>query len=161
MSGERKRMFFITPSFRPVGGVVKIFDYANHARALELWGTARYWKWILGVTPDPDEDAALLAGLVLSVGDALATLIGKPLGRHELLPGKSLEGSLAFLAGSLLVCLFFTAPHLALAASLGGLLGELLPGLPHLRVLASRGLLNDNLTIPILAGLAAWPLMLA
>jgi dolichol kinase len=106
-------------------------------------------------------DAALLAGLILSVGDALATMAGKPLGRHEILPGKSLEGSAAFLAGSLVVCLFFTAPHLALAASLGGLLGELLPGLPSLRALAGRGILNDNLTTPTLAGLAAWLLMLA
>jgi hypothetical protein len=29
-----KRMYFMTPTFRPVGGVVKIFDYVNHAREL-------------------------------------------------------------------------------------------------------------------------------
>lgn len=29
-----KRMYFMTPTFRPVGGVVKAFDYVNHARAL-------------------------------------------------------------------------------------------------------------------------------
>jgi hypothetical protein len=29
-------MYFLTPTFRPVGGVVKIFDYLNHARALGL-----------------------------------------------------------------------------------------------------------------------------
>jgi serine/threonine-protein kinase len=34
----------------------------NHASSLELRGTARYWKWLLAVTPDPDEDAALLEG---------------------------------------------------------------------------------------------------
>jgi hypothetical protein len=27
-------MYFMTPTFRPVGGVVKIFDYVNHARAM-------------------------------------------------------------------------------------------------------------------------------
>ncbi len=32
--GEWKRMYFLTPTFRPVGGVVKIFDYLNHARSL-------------------------------------------------------------------------------------------------------------------------------
>ena len=32
--GEWKRMYFMTPTFRPVGGVVKIFDYVNHAIAL-------------------------------------------------------------------------------------------------------------------------------
>lgn len=29
-----KRMYFMTPTFRPVGGVVKVFDYVNHALAL-------------------------------------------------------------------------------------------------------------------------------
>ena len=29
-----KRMYFMTPTFRPVGGVVKIFDYVNHAVSL-------------------------------------------------------------------------------------------------------------------------------
>jgi hypothetical protein len=32
--GEWKRMYFFTPTLRPVGGVVKIFDYLNHARSL-------------------------------------------------------------------------------------------------------------------------------
>jgi hypothetical protein len=31
--GEWKRMYFMTPTLRPVGGVVKIFDYVNHARS--------------------------------------------------------------------------------------------------------------------------------
>ncbi len=34
----------------------------NHPHALELRGTVRYWLWLLAITPDPDEDAALLAG---------------------------------------------------------------------------------------------------
>ena len=28
------RMYFMTPTFRPVGGVVKIMDYVNHAISL-------------------------------------------------------------------------------------------------------------------------------
>ena len=32
--GEWKRMYFMTPTFRPVGGVVKVFDYVNHALSL-------------------------------------------------------------------------------------------------------------------------------
>ena len=32
--GEGTTMYFMTPTFRPVGGVVKIFDYVNHARSL-------------------------------------------------------------------------------------------------------------------------------
>jgi hypothetical protein len=31
-----RRIYFLTPTFRPVGGVVKIFDYVNHARTFGL-----------------------------------------------------------------------------------------------------------------------------
>jgi hypothetical protein len=31
--GGFERIYFLTPTFRPVGGVVKIFDYVNHARS--------------------------------------------------------------------------------------------------------------------------------
>lgn len=34
MTDSWRRMYFFTPTFRPVGGVVKVFDYVNHARAL-------------------------------------------------------------------------------------------------------------------------------
>jgi hypothetical protein len=33
-AGRWRRIYFLTPTFRPVGGVVKVFDYVNHARAL-------------------------------------------------------------------------------------------------------------------------------
>jgi hypothetical protein len=33
-TGRWRRIYFLTPTFRPVGGVVKVLDYANHARAL-------------------------------------------------------------------------------------------------------------------------------
>jgi hypothetical protein len=32
--GAWRRVYFMTPTFRPVGGVIKIFDYVNHARSL-------------------------------------------------------------------------------------------------------------------------------
>src|SRR5215213_7438757 len=31
---DARRMYFMTPTFRPVGGVVKVMDYVNHARSL-------------------------------------------------------------------------------------------------------------------------------
>ncbi len=34
MRGNWRRMYVLTPTFRPVGGVVKVFDYVTHARAL-------------------------------------------------------------------------------------------------------------------------------
>lgn len=33
----------------------------DHAEALELRGTLQYWRWLLAVTPDPEERDALLA----------------------------------------------------------------------------------------------------
>jgi hypothetical protein len=32
VAGRWRRIYFFTPTFRPVGGVVKIFDYVDHAR---------------------------------------------------------------------------------------------------------------------------------
>lgn len=34
MAGNWDQMYFMTPTWRPIGGVVKIFDYVNHARSL-------------------------------------------------------------------------------------------------------------------------------
>ena len=34
MAGRGRRIYFLTPTFTPVGGVVKIFDYVNHALSL-------------------------------------------------------------------------------------------------------------------------------
>lgn len=64
MSGEGRTIYFLTPTFKPVGGVVKIFDYVNHAIAsgyfpviccpqkfeegLPLFQTPRF----AGLTPD-------------------------------------------------------------------------------------------------------------
>lgn len=37
-------MYFMTPTFRPVGGVVKIFDYVNHALALGYEPVIACWE---------------------------------------------------------------------------------------------------------------------
>ncbi len=36
LSERWSRVYFVLPTFRPVGGVVKVLDYVNHARALGL-----------------------------------------------------------------------------------------------------------------------------
>lgn len=144
------------------GGILQKFEYAlrrlimRFERESDRPMMGAFWFYLsLSITflifP---MDAAFLAGLVLSVGDALATLVGKPLGRHQILPGKSLEGSLAFFFGSFAVCVAFAPPVLALVASLAGLIGEILPGLPSLKNLVNRGILNDNFTISLISGFA-------
>jgi dolichol kinase len=159
---------FVRTGLSIPGGILQKFEYAlrrlimRFERESDRPMMGAFWFYLsLSITflifP---MDAAFLAGLVLSVGDALATLVGKPFGRHEILPGKSLEGSLAFLIGCFLVCLVFAPPVLALVASMAGLLGEILPGLPSLKNFVNRGILNDNLTIPLISGFAIWVFLL-
>jgi dolichol kinase len=78
----------------------------------------------------------------LAFGDGLAGLAGVRFGRHTLIPGKSLEGSLACFAACLAVGLIFLPPPVAAAAALFATAVEMIP-LPY----------NDNLWLPVLSGI--------
>ena len=99
--------------------------------------------------------AALIAIYTLAIADPLAAVVGIRFGRRRITPNRSLEGTLAFLgvtvAVSALVLRHGTdaAPWpLAGAAATVGLVAVICELLP-LRV-------DDNLTIPIVVGFAAW-----
>ncbi len=96
---------------------------------------------------------AMASCAILAVGDALSTLVGKTLGRIQYLPGKTAEGSLAFFAGGFIIALFILPPATAFAGALAGTLAEPIPSLRRLRNLYARGLVDDNLLIPLAAGL--------
>jgi dolichol kinase len=85
---------------------------------------------------------AIASLLILILSDTAAALIGKGIGKVSIF-GKTLEGSLAFFFSSLLIVWLY--PNLnrisGTLASLGTTVVEVLP----LRV-------NDNLTIPLVAG---------
>ena len=85
---------------------------------------------------------AIASLLILILSDTAAALIGKWVGRVSIF-GKTLEGSLAFFFSSLLIVWLY--PNLSrfsgTLASLGATVVEVLP----IRV-------NDNLTIPLVAG---------
>jgi dolichol kinase len=98
-------------------------------------------------------EIAMASCAILSVGDALSTLAGKAIGRNEYLPGKTAEGSLAFFIGGLLVTLLILPPAIAFAGALAGTLAETAPSLKRLRNLYARGFVDDNLLIPLAAGL--------
>jgi len=83
---------------------------------------------------------ASAACAMLSVGDALSTLIGKKFGKRKI-GNKTFEGSLACFLGSLIAGAFFVNPYLAVAGAVAAALAELVP-----RV-------DDNLTIPLASGL--------
>ncbi len=86
---------------------------------------------------------AIVSILILILADTAAALIGKWIGKMRILGKKTLEGSMAFLLTALLIVWFF--PNLnrfsGSLAALGATVIELLP----IRV-------NDNLTIPLVAG---------
>jgi dolichol kinase len=110
--------------------------YATALVALALFGT---------------KPAMMAALAVLGVADPVAAMVGRRWGRHRLRAGRSLEGSLAFLAaGSLAaaIALALGGVHHAgvvLAfAPLAGLAGALA------ELVSTR--LDDNLTIPVTVG---------
>jgi len=82
----------------------------------------------------------------LILGDGLAGLVGRTLGRRRLAFGKSVEGTLAGLGANLLVgLLVLPAWPLALLGAVAASAIELLP-LP----------LDDNLAIPLISGTLLW-----
>ena len=92
---------------------------------------------------------ASAACAMLAVGDSLSTIVGTRLGRHKIgRTGKSFEGSAACFVGSLVAGVFFVAPHIAVLGALAATATELLPKI------------NDNLSIPVVSGLAMFLLVL-
>jgi dolichol kinase len=98
---------------------------------------------------------ALIAIYTLAIADPLAAVVGIRFGRRRITRNRSLEGSMAFFAATVAIAAAtFQWSTTASAATIGwaaGVIGltaavwELLP----LRI-------DDNLTIPIFVGFAAW-----
>ena len=103
------------------------------------------------------QPAGVLAMAILGWGDGLAPIIGTRYGKHKyyVLSDKSVEGSLAFLVGSVAAGLFFT--HLIIPESfhlvkilLIALIATIAEGVSPKEV--------DNLTIPLAVITASWVL---
>ena len=133
---------------------MKLLDPIAHSHEHHKVNSATWYGTALGiisVTADPVAITAAVA--VLGVGDPMAGLVGRRFGRTRLAHGRTLEGSLAFVAAG------------ALAAGLA--LGVFYPGLGPVTILlaalAASALgavaelvsvsLDDNLTIPLAAAL--------
>ena len=91
-----------------------------------------------------DKPIAIAALAFVIIGDSLAAIIGRKFGRHKF-KSKSVEGSLACLLGTVIVALF--VPELQLQI---GLLGAIVATV----VEALSFGIDDNITVPILAGLS-------
>ena len=82
---------------------------------------------------------------IFCFGDGFATVFGKVIGRH-IIPynkGKGIEGTISGLIFAILGALIFVNPQKAVAGALAAMIVETLPA-P----------INDNLTMPLAAGLA-------
>ena len=112
--------------------------------------------------PEETRLVPVIGLLVMGLGDGFASIIGKRFGNHTYrvwTHHKSLEGSLAMLVFSFLAVLILTSlfTHLPLPARLWqavavGLLAAVVEGLSPWGA--------DNLTVPLLSGLAYWLLFL-
>ncbi|MBN1771243.1 MAG: hypothetical protein JXB32_08290 [Deltaproteobacteria bacterium] len=103
--------------------------------------------------------AIQLGALALAFGDPAASLVGKRWGRWKLLGEKSLIGTLAFFGATVVATASFlalAAPGLGLPSLLGISAAVALVG--AVTELLSRRL-DDNLTIPLAAGGAAYLLL--
>ena len=91
-----------------------------------------------------DKTLAIVCLCFLTLGDLFAALIGKQWGRIKLFSRKSLEGSLAcFIVCAAIALLIGLHPVVAIVGALVATLIELLP----------TGV-DDNITIPVISGLA-------
>jgi len=99
--------------------------------------------------------AALIAIYTLAVADPLAAVVGIRFGRRRIAHNRTLEGSLAFLAVTVVVTALVL--HWGTAAS-----GPTIAGAAVAIGIAAAGCeilplrIDDNLTIPIFVGFAAW-----
>lgn len=93
--------------------------------------------------------------VILGFADPAAAIVGRRYGRHKIIHGRSLEGTLAFiLVGALAAFLLLLARHgLPLSTALLVALGAALPA--ALAELLSRRV-DDNFSIPVSAAAGAW-----
>jgi dolichol kinase len=149
---ERKRLLGLLEGMEK-----RIRDFAI---GFERPGVARpflgaFWFYVgCGISflafPMPVASAACA---MLAVGDSFSTIIGSKFGKRALIGKKTIEGSVAFLVASLLIALIFVDPRLAIVGAIAATISELLPEAGRLGRARSRGLIDDNFLIPIIAGL--------
>ena len=153
--------------------LVSEHDYANGGRYLgrlygKLFGKmlrneVRPGQWIVSGSA-PVLAAALLVNLlfpawiaasalaVLLTGDAAAALIGRRFGRHKIVNGKSLEGTVAFIVvGFIALAAVLLVTRRPYADYPAGFIAVIAAAVTEL--FQKQLKLDDNLTIPLCAGL--------
>lgn len=112
--------------------------------------------FLLALTGSP---IAQVSGVViLGAADPLAAIVGRRFGRHPLVHGRTLEGTLTFVAAGWLACVGILTWLHGLSLATAGLiaLGGVIPG--ALAELFSRRV-DDNFSIPVCAAAGAWAVL--
>ena len=91
-----------------------------------------------------EKQIAVFSLFVLSISDGAAAMVGQRWGKHKI-GKKSLEGSAAFFVSAVLIGLLLLPPLAALGGALAATLAEAVP----------FRIIDDNIRIPIVGGLAA------
>ncbi len=131
MAAKGYRMYFISP----------MLDLVDRNEILPGKGALFFVLSALVVLVLFPTRIAFLAVLALALVDGVATIAGRAWGRTRIYRGKTLEGSLGGIVVAILVFLFFITPLQAVLLALFAGVVELLSPV------------DDNLVIPILAGL--------
>ncbi len=101
-------------------------------------------------------ELAVMAIAVLGLADPAAAVIGRRFGKHRLIHGRSLEGTITFVIVGFVAAFSVGLLHLAPPAAAVGALGASLLG--ALAELTSRRI-DDNLSIPLASAAGAWALL--
>ncbi len=136
---------------------VRFFQRIIHPHEHHRVNSATWYStalFLLAIASPPFASAAALAAL--GAGDPLAGLVGRRWGRRPIGGGRTLEGSLSFVAGGtvavfaiLLLCHAGVAwPLLLVVAAVSAVGGAVAEALSH-RV-------DDNFAVPLAAAAAAW-----
>jgi dolichol kinase len=121
----------------------KIFKEHERPNTLPFKGAIEFFLGCFIATALFEPHTAIAAISVLSLADAVSTLIGRCYGKHKLLINrkKSLEGSTAFFLTAILALAFFVSPTRAIIAALFATIAETMP------------YIDDNITIPLTVGI--------
>ena len=134
-----------------------LFSRVSHPHERYRVNSATWYSTaLLGLALTGEARVMVLGVVVLGIGDPVAALVGRRWGRRRLTNGRTVEGSLAFIGSAwilgfaTLVALFPETRYLGaiVVAGVGAVAGA------WAEVLSRR--VDDNLSIPVAAGAAAW-----
>lgn len=113
-------------------------------------GTLLYVAGVLIVLLLFEKNIALAAILILAVGDSVSHVVGKHFGKCRLKNSKHLEGTAAGIFFASIAASMFIEPKLAFLGSTAAMFFEVI----ELKI--GQMMIDDNLTIPLIAGLTIY-----